>query len=148
MKNFHHTFVVQAPIRDIAEFHQNSNALVKLTPPPIRVEMVEPQRITEGMKISFVMWIGPIPVHWTAVHEYVHPQTGFDDIQVEGPFKTWRHKHRFISLSTEMTEIRDEIEAEIGSGWWNYLVSWSFWISLPILFSYRAWVTKRTLMKK
>jgi ligand-binding SRPBCC domain-containing protein len=116
-----------------------------LTPPPVRVEIDEPQSIIEGTSLKFVMWFGFTAVRWTALHENVDPHTGFDDIQVEGPFGSWKHKHRFAAITIKSTEIRDEIEAEMGSGWRNSLICRILWLSLPILFAYRTYVTRKTL---
>jgi ligand-binding SRPBCC domain-containing protein len=87
------------------------------------------------------MWLGPLPIRWTAVHSQLSSQ-GFMDTQQRGPFKSWRHRHTFQQLNAWTTGVIDEIEAEPGS-----LISRFMWLNLPILFAYRAWRTRRALRK-
>lgn len=94
----------------------------------------------------FTMWLLLLPVHWVSRIENVSP-TGFTDRQIRGPFKTWKHEHTFIELSAELVEIKDEVQATLSSNpiWW--LVGAGMWLSMPILFAYRGWKTRRMLKK-
>lgn len=139
MKQYKHQFIVNAPLMVVADFHQDSRALRQLSPPPIWVQFHEVEPLGEGSVADFTMWLGPLPIRWTAVHTQVTPH-GFSDTQKRGPFKSWTHRHRFQELDNGRTEVIDEIEAEPGS-----LLSHFMWLNLPVLFAYRGWRTRWTL---
>jgi ligand-binding SRPBCC domain-containing protein len=142
MKRYSHRFQVQAPLARVAEFHRDTRALKHLTPPPLIVRFNELQSMAEGSIADFTMWFGPLPIRWVAVHSGVNPKTGFTDSQVRGPFETWVHRQNFEALDKNSTEIRDEIPSQ--HPFWG-LVSRMMWLNLPILFTYRAWRTRKAL---
>ena len=142
---FSHRFKVQASLEQVAGFHQDSRALKRLTPPPVFVQMLMIEPLAENSVAAFNLWFGPIPVYWRAQHAQVIPQSGFTDVQIEGPFQTWSHQHIFHSLQDGRTEVVDEITAELGRGLWKGLISRLMWFTLPALFAYRGWVTRRSL---
>jgi ligand-binding SRPBCC domain-containing protein len=136
---------VQAPIDRVAAFHGDTKTLKLLTPPPIIVSFNKVEPLAENSSADFTMWLGPIPVHWVAIHSDVHPHNGFTDTQAQGPFKTWVHRHTFKAVSPERTEISDEIDAQTGDHILWGLISRFMWLSLPILFAYRTWRTRKEL---
>ena len=138
-KQYKHQFIVNAPLTAVSNFHQDSRALRQLSPPPIWVQFHEVEPLGEGSVADFTMWLGPLPIRWTAVHTQV-TQHGFLDTQKRGPFQSWTHRHSFRELFDGRTEVIDEIEAEPGN-----LLSHFMWLNLPVLFAYRGWQTRRTL---
>jgi ligand-binding SRPBCC domain-containing protein len=147
MPTFIHEFIVNTPIQPVIEFHKDARALKWLTPPPVYVQFHEIQPLGEGSRAEFTMWMGPIPIRWIAVHSDYDPQKGFTDSQVKGPFKYWEHKHSFISIDDNTTKIMDQVSAEPGSHWFWGLVSRFMWLTLPLLFTYRGWSTRRIIQK-
>ena len=145
MRHFWHEFQVNAPIQRVAEFHSSTEALKLLTPPPLFVKFNQVEPMGEGSWADFTLWLGPIPIHWIANHTDVHPTDGFTDIQVEGPFQTWIHRHTFTQMTTDMTKIIDEIEGQPSDHLFSGIVSRFMWLTLPILFSYRAQQTRRAV---
>ncbi len=102
------------------------------------------ERLSAGDRMVLRMWMGPVPVRWVALIEESGPD-GFVDTQIEGPFRRWRHRHRFKALAGGRTEVVDEIEAELGGGLLDRLVAAAMWVGLPLLFAYRGWKTRRLL---
>lgn len=141
MEQYEHRFIVNAPLTAVSEFHRDSRALRLLTPPPVWVQFHNVEPLAEGSVADFTMWLGPLPVRWTAVHSQVTPH-GFSDSQKRGPFKRWTHRHSFRELGDGRTEVVDEIEAEPGN-----LISRFMWLTLPILFAYRGWRTRWALRR-
>ena len=137
MLHFQHRFTVKSSQAVVADFHRDSRALRQLTPPPIWVQFHAVEPLGEGSVADFTMWLGPLPIRWTAVHSQVTSH-GFIDTQKRGPFRAWQHRHRFRELGDGRTEVVDEIEAEPGN-----LVSRLMWLTLPFLFAYRGWRTRR-----
>ena len=145
MRQFRHEFQVNAPIERVAEFHSSTEALKLLTPPPLFVKFNHIEPMGEGSRADFTLWFGPIPIHWIAKHTDVHPTDGFTDTQVEGPFQTWIHRHTFMQMTSDMTKIIDKIEGQPSDRLFSGIVSRFMWLTLPILFSYRARQTKRAV---
>lgn len=145
MRQFQHEFQVNAPIERVAEFHSSTKALKLLTPPPLFVKFNHIEPMGEGSRADFTLFLGPIPIHWIANHTDVHPTDGFTDTQVEGPFQTWIHRHTFTQMTTDTTKIIDEIEGQPSGHLFSGIVSRFMWLTLPILFSYRAQQTRRAV---
>jgi ligand-binding SRPBCC domain-containing protein len=140
---YKHRFEVNAPLAAVAEFHAQSASMGAITPPPavVRVHRA-PARLDDGDEMDFTMWLGPLPVRWLARIEDVSP-TGFTDRQLQGPFRHWVHCHTFTPVDETTTAVVDEIELELRSNLWWKLVGVGMWFSLPLLFAYRGWKTKR-----
>ena len=85
---------VQAPLTAVQEFHHDTSALKRLTPPPTIVRLHDIEPLGEGSVSRFTLWVGPLPLKWTAVHKDVS-EHGFTDVQTEGPAKKWEHTHTF-----------------------------------------------------
>jgi ligand-binding SRPBCC domain-containing protein len=50
-----------------------------------------------GLNISYtIRWLG-LPMRWTSVIAEYDPPRCFIDEQVHGPYRYWRHQHRFQS---------------------------------------------------
>ena len=148
MRRFNNKFQVRAPIQRVAEFHNSTMALNLLTPPPMFVRFNHIEPLGEGSRSDFTLWFGPIPIHWIAVHSDVHPINGFTDTQITGPFQTWVHRHSFKPLADDLTEIIDEIEGQPSDHFFWGLVSRFMWLTLPILFSYRARQTRMAVERQ
>jgi ligand-binding SRPBCC domain-containing protein len=145
MRYFRHQFQVNAPIEKVAEFHQSTQALKQLTPPPLFVKFNRIEPMGEGSQADFTLWLGPIPIRWIAIHSAVDPLNGFTDTQVEGPFQTWIHRHSFERLNPEATKVIDEVEGQPSNHLIWGIVSRFMWLTMPILFSYRARQTRQAV---
>jgi ligand-binding SRPBCC domain-containing protein len=117
--------------------------LKKLTPFPIIFQFKYVEPVGEGTKTIFNLWFGSIRVPWKATHHDFQPQSGFTDTQNKGSFSSWVHKHSFNNIDSNTSEVIDEIEAQFGQGFFSGLVSRFMWLTLPILFNYRSWQTRR-----
>jgi len=145
MRSFQHEFQVNAPIERVSNFHKNTRVIKQLTPPPLFVKFNHIEPLGEGSRSDFTLWLGPIPIHWVAVHSEVSPFEGFTGSQVEGPFKTWVHKHIFESLAGGKTRIIDRVDGKPSDHIFWGIISRFMWLTLPILFSYRAQQTRKTV---
>jgi ligand-binding SRPBCC domain-containing protein len=143
MLSFVHRTRVEAPLEAVAVFHKDAKALKHLTPPPVFVQMHRVEPLTEASVADFTLWLGPLPVHWVASHHNVDPLRGFTDVQADGPFATWTHRHTFIPVNDTVTEVVDEVQAEYGRHSFWGLVSRLIWLNLPLMFAYRGLVTRR-----
>jgi ligand-binding SRPBCC domain-containing protein len=143
---YQHSFTVKASQEAVAAFHAHPRSLRKLVPPPAILRFLTPlPAMEDGARFTFLMLLGPIPVIWESVFEDVS-EGGFVDVQGErGPFRYWRHHHIFEAVDAETTAVIDEIEAEIRLHPWYGFVGFLMWVTLPFLFWYRQWRTRRDL---
>ena len=147
MPVFDYQFTVAASQAAVRDFHRDTSALKLLTPPPTIVQLHDIEPLAEGSVSKFTLWVGPLPLHWTAVHRDVSDQ-GFTDIQAEGPAKKWEHTHRFIRIADTLTEINEHIEFEHKRGFWGLVTRFLFARpNLYVMFTYRKWVTRRNLAR-
>lgn len=140
-----HRFKVSANLDAVRDFHRQAESMAAITPPPIIVIMHEsPATLREGDEMEFTLWLGPIPLRWRARIENVTP-TSFDDRQLRGPYKSWRHRHTFVQVDANHVEVLDEITAHLSDTWWKKILGLGMWLGMPILFTYRGWKTQRLL---
>lgn len=148
MKRYSHRFQVQAPLKSVADFHQDSRALKGLTPPPLFVSFNKVEPLAEGSVIDFTMWLGPLPIRWVATHSEVDPLHGFTDTQTAGPFDVWVHRHSFNRIDEHTTNVIDLIKAKPSDHPFWGIISRFMWLTLPVLFAYRTRQTRRALERK
>jgi ligand-binding SRPBCC domain-containing protein len=142
---YRHIFKVEAPCSAVAEFHRQASSLAAITPPPALVRIHQaPERLAEGDVIRFTIWMGPLPLPWTARIEQVNAQ-GFTDRQMKGPFSGWVHRHTFVPEGEQSAHVLDEIDFHLRLHPLWLPVGLIMGLSLPLLFVYRAWKTKKIL---
>ncbi|REJ97318.1 MAG: cyclase [Planctomycetota bacterium] len=147
MPTFDFVFRVAASLERVREFHHDTRALKRLTPPPTIVQLHAVEPLAEGSVSKFTLWVGPLPLRWTAVHRDVSDR-GFTDVQAEGPARKWEHTHRFTPLTADETEIHEHIEYEHKTGWWGLVTRFLFARpNLYVMFAYRRFVTRRHLQQ-
>jgi ligand-binding SRPBCC domain-containing protein len=100
--NFVKESLIQAAPERVFEFHELPDALARLTPPDLHVGSIA---------IVETRILGIIPARWTAKHTLYDPPKMFEDIQVSGPFRSWRHRH-IIEPHAQGARLRDEVEYE------------------------------------
>ena len=142
---YQHTFTVKAPLETVAAFHRQSSSMAAITPPPVIVRIHKaPTILKDGDEMDFTLWLGPLPLHWLARIEQASP-TGFIDRQVRGPFTRWVHTHTFQTLDPITTAVLDEVEVIPSQNPFWKLVGYGMWFTLPMLFAFRGWKTRRLL---
>jgi ligand-binding SRPBCC domain-containing protein len=147
MPTYIHRSVIAATMRQMIAFHEHPNALRKLTPPPIFVQVHRDTRtsLTEG-EVELTLWFGPIPAHWVARHEPGPTETSFADRQIRGPLESWRHEHIFREVESGV-ELTDRVTYEHRRrGWWGVFTRLFFnRVMLRMLFIFRHWRTWRNI---
>ncbi len=105
--------VIRASPQRVFEFHEQPEALALLTPPWEQARVVHAAKISElgSRAIVEVSFLGLFSVRWIAEHTAYDPPHFFEDIQIKGPFKSWRHRH-IIKPDPAGSILRDEIEYE------------------------------------
>ncbi len=68
-----------------------------------------------GDHFALLFWQGWIPALWSGrISEFVK-NSYFADVQTIGPFKRWKHTHRFVATA-KGTQLVDDIEYELWGG--------------------------------
>ena len=139
------TSVIRATPNRVFQFHQQPDALSLLTPPWERAEVIQSAKISDvgSRAIVQIDVLGLFKKKWIAEHTVYDPPNLFEDIQVEGPFKSWRHRH-IVERHPDGAVLRDEISYEPPLGFVGRLVSpWLVERRLQRVFDYRHEVTRR-----
>jgi len=110
LAQFSHSSEIAVPAIDLDSWHTRVGAFERLAPPWQRVILESGGDVTEGARATLRLQFGPFSQRWVALHEVVRPGEGFTDVQESGPFASWRHAHRFESLGTGRSRLRDEID--------------------------------------
>ena len=125
-------------------FHEQPNALELLLPPWESARVIQSAKISEvgSRAIVETRILGPITVQWIAEHTVYLPPHLFEDVQVKGPFHSWRHRH-VIESRADAATLRDEIDYEPPMGFVGRLFA-PLLIEkrLRKLFDYRHQVTR------
>ena len=142
-----HRFRVKAPLFHVVAFHGQSASMGAITPPPIRVELRRaPVTLSSGSEMDFTLWLGPLTIGWAALIEGMS-ESGFTDRQLSGPFSEWVHRHAFVRVDDQTTEVIDRISLRLKLHPWWGPVGLGFLLGLPVLFAYRSRATRRLLEK-
>lgn len=105
--------IIKASPERVFAFHELPDALERLVPPWEKVTVVQKANISKiGSRAIIEQKVfGLIPSRWVAEHTAYDPPQMFEDIQVSGPFASWRHRH-IVEPHPEGAVLRDEIEFE------------------------------------
>ena len=143
--------IIAASPERVFAFHELPDALERLTPPWERARIVESARSLEvgARAIIETRILGLVPVRWVAEHTAYDPPRMFEDVQVSGPFRRWRHRHIFRPSEDGAALLRDEIEYEAPLGPLGRMMS-PLLIEprLARLFDYRHRVTRQWCERK
>ncbi len=114
------TYRTNIPVapEELLAWHASPGAFERLTPPWRNVKVVESTGSISpgGRKTVRVPLAGPLRVTWTLEHEHLDGETGFADVQVDGPFRTWRHEHCFLPDGSGGSVLEDRLAWELPRG--------------------------------
>lgn len=113
----HREIWVPRPLAEVFEFFSLAQNLERLTPPWLRFTILTPLpvEVKAGAVIQYALRVRGLPLRWLTEIERWNPPFEFVDIQVKGPYKLWRHTHRF-SEARGGTTIGDTVNYELPFG--------------------------------
>jgi ligand-binding SRPBCC domain-containing protein len=142
--------LIRASPERVFAFHELPNALSLLLPPWESARVIQAAKISEvGAKaIMETRVLGPFTARWIAQHTVYDPPHLFEDVQVKGPFRSWRHRH-IIEPDPAGAILRDEITYEAPFGFLGRAFAPGLiQPRLQKLFNYRHEVTREWCEKK
>jgi len=137
--------VINASPERVFSFHELPDAFAMLVPPWEDAKVIQKADISViGSRATIEMKIlGLIPTRWVAEHTAYDPPRMFEDIQISGPFKSWRHRH-IIEPHPDGAVLRDEIDFEPPMSFIGDLAAPLFILpKIEKMFEYRHEVTKK-----
>lgn len=89
--------VLPATAAETFDWHARKGAIRRLSPAWGPGRVVKPAPLENGARAELEVAFGPAAIKWIAEHQDVVEGEQFVDEQLQGPFKRWRHTHRFLS---------------------------------------------------
>jgi ligand-binding SRPBCC domain-containing protein len=113
---------VPRPLDEVFAFFSDAANLERLTPPWLNFHIITPQPIEMevGRLIDYRLRIRGVPVRWQSEITEWEPPYRFADESRRGPYKYWRHSHRFIPADGG-TRVFDDVHYGVPGG---ALVHW------------------------
>ena len=129
-----------------ASFADATN-LERIAPPELRFRILtsHPIAMQAGTLIDYRLRLFAVPLSWRARIMDWKPPAGFVDEQVRGPYRLWRHAHRFYD-SEEGTVIEDTIYYRLPFGPFGDLFHPLVRLQLERIFRYRQTAVRAVLV--
>jgi ligand-binding SRPBCC domain-containing protein len=146
MLKFRYSSLIDAPPEEVWRFHERPDILKILTPPWQPVQIIRREGgLGIGAITEFRLFLGFIPIKWIAKHTECIQYQLFVDQQIQGPMKSWTHRHEFKPENGQ-TRLTDLINYEIPGGFLaELLLGWWVDLRLKDMFRYRHEITQKTL---
>lgn len=109
--------LVRRPLQDVFGFFADPCNLERLTPPFLGFKILTPSPIAmqPGALIDYRISLRGLPLRWRTRIESYEPGRSFVDVQLEGPYRLWRHTHEFEETA-EGTLVRDHVDYALPLG--------------------------------
>lgn len=109
--------VVPRPIAEVFAFFSDAANLGRLTPASLHFRILSPLPIVmrSGAVIDYRLSLFGVPFRWRTLIDSFDATRQFTDVQLRGPYRSWRHVHEFESVAGG-TQMRDRVEYEVPLG--------------------------------
>lgn len=109
---------IPKPRAEVFRFFADAHNLERITPPYLHFEVVTPGPIEmqAGALIEYKMGLYGMRFRWRTRIEAWAPPDFLVDVQLQGPYRRWHHRHTFEEVSGG-TRMRDVVQYEVGWGW-------------------------------
>ncbi|HEX4337577.1 MAG TPA: SRPBCC family protein [Polyangiaceae bacterium] len=105
------------PLSEVFPFFADAFNLEKLTPPFLSFSIIgtEPIEMRVGALIDYRLRLHGLPFRWRTAITAWEPPYRFVDEQLRGPYRLWRHEHRFTAKDGE-TVVSDHVTYKVPGG--------------------------------
>jgi ligand-binding SRPBCC domain-containing protein len=103
--------LVARPLDHVFAFFSDARNLEMITPSFLRfaIETPGPIEMRAGARIDYRLSLFGVGFRWRTLIASWEPGRRFVDVQLEGPYRLWRHTHEFAPLDGA-TLVRDRVE--------------------------------------
>jgi ligand-binding SRPBCC domain-containing protein len=114
---FHSEIWLPRPLDACFLFFADARNLEVITPPWLKFSVAGsvPSTIHEGARIQYSLRLRGIPIHWASEITAWEPPHLFVDEQKRGPYRLWKHEHRFAARDNG-TEVVDHVRYAVLGG--------------------------------
>ena len=100
MERLHREIVVSASLPNTFAFFADAANLQRLTPPWLQFSILTPMPVEmrAGLEIAYRISLYGLPMPWQSRIDVWEPGVCFVDRQLVGPYRWWRHEHRFEAV--------------------------------------------------
>jgi len=145
VQHFHAEQWLDRPVQEVFAFFSDASNLEAITPRQLNFHILTPGPIglEAGARIDYQLKLYGVPVKWASLIESWEPPREFVDVQLRGPYRVWRHTHRFAAEGGG-TRIFDDVDYELPLGPLGRVVE-ALWARREIvkIFGYRTEVIRR-----
>src|SRR5687767_1866044 len=136
------------PRETVFAFFADAGNLERITPPELRFRILTPHPISmqEETLIDYGLRLFWVPLRWRARITDWQPPVGFVDEQVSGPYRLWRHVHRFYD-GWEGTVVEDTVQFRLPFGRFGDLFHPLVRLQLGRIFRFRQSAVRRCLLR-
>ena len=116
--HLHRDIVVSASLGETFAFFADAANLQRITPPWLNFAILEPvpDQMRVGLEIAYRIKLYGFPIPWRARIDVWQPGVCFVDRQIVGPYRWWRHEHRFEAVP-DGTRVIDRVDYAPRVGW-------------------------------
>ena len=147
MRTFRNSFIVKGSIERVWDFYTDVKHLETITPDKIDLKIINAtnERIVLGQEI----WISgkiitKIRSTWHSKITLARPYEYVDEM-LTGPFRKWKHSHKFYNINGKQTEIEDIFEFELPYGIIGRLLEGCAYKQIQNIFEHRKIATLNAL---
>jgi ligand-binding SRPBCC domain-containing protein len=110
--------VVPAALDRTFAFFADAANLQRITPPWLHFSILTPMplEMRAGLEIAYRISLYGLPMPWQSRIDVWEPGVRFVDRQIIGPYRWWRHEHRF-EVARGGTRVIDHVDYVPRSGW-------------------------------
>jgi ligand-binding SRPBCC domain-containing protein len=105
------------PVDEVFPFFADIYNLERLTPPFLKFSVITPAPVAmaAGARIRYRLRLHGIPISWESEITAWEPPHRFVDEQRSGPYRKWKHEHRFVERDGG-TDVTDHVDYAVLGG--------------------------------